>query len=285
MALLVAALAFTLTSAAPSACNNGPYFLSDRDYRFACPEQAMLSDALIEAARGTPFVFATAGGSSDGECGKCYQVRVDGAEILSPPHPLPMLLVQIINSGFDVLQGQLDLYMGAGGFGYFTACNSDCGTRACSGGPCHVPMSGGSFDAWTASLWPDPNPCYSGGIRVLNADDTVERKCRAIKAHPEIIRSCIRSNIMMVHQNFERTAYERVRCPIALVNITGMARVDDDEYPDAHPHLSLGQVCRGNLAMRHFCVTTMQDCCVPSCAWPGKSPTKPGFEAVRVCEK
>jgi hypothetical protein len=62
-----------------------------------------------------------------------------------------------------------------------------------------------------------------------------------------------------------------------------LARLDDNDYPEAHPMLSLGQACRGNLDMKHFCVTTMQDCCVPSCAWAGKVVTLPGFESVRVC--
>lgn len=38
----------------------------------------------------------------------------------------------MINSGSDVASGQLDIMMGAGGMGIFTAVNSDCQNRHCN---------------------------------------------------------------------------------------------------------------------------------------------------------
>jgi hypothetical protein len=37
-----------------------------------------------------------------------------------------LVVVQAVNSGFDVIPGQLDVFMGAGGFGWYDACNVDC---------------------------------------------------------------------------------------------------------------------------------------------------------------
>lgn len=280
---LMLVVALGEASSSPSACNNGPY--GESSYAFACPDYAMLSDAMIRAAGGDPdLVYATVGASSDSECGACYLVELLDAEIVWRAD-FPRLVVQVINSGYDVLQGQMDIYMGAGGFGYFTACNTDCGTRYCAGGPCHAAMSRGDYAAWTYSLWEDPNSCYSGGIRMLhraNADDVWSR-CGALGAHDEIVRSCARTNLELFHQNFVSTAYRRVRCPMALSNITGMLRSDDTLYPEASADMDLHQSCQGDRANAHFCVTTMQDCCVPSCSWPGKVPTVAGWDSVRAC--
>ena len=110
----------------PSACGNGGGFAdaTSQEYAYACPHHAMLSDDMILAAKYdgnyNDFVYAVAGSATDSECGTCFQVQLLDAE-RQWRDDFPHVIVQVINSGFDVMQGQLDLFIGGGGFGYFTA--------------------------------------------------------------------------------------------------------------------------------------------------------------------
>ena len=265
-----------------SACGNGNH---DNLKGYACPHMMMFSPDMLLASIydgiADQFLYATAGTSSDNDCGKCYQVRPYDAErvwndSLSKRH----LVVQSINSGFDVMDGQFDLFMGAGGFGYFTACNNDCQSKYCQGGPCSESLySHGSFDDWNRPHYQDPNPCYSGGIKWLDETptDRIHELCLGL-VHSNIteykdyalVRSCFLSNHMLYHQNFLNTDYIRVQCPDGLTRLTGSKRNDDDLYPMPHLENVLSNTCRGSRESGHYCVTSMQDCCKPSCSWSGK---------------
>lgn len=255
----------------------------------------MLTDNMVSAAErdGSEFVYALAGSGTDSECGKCFQVQVLDAE-RQWRDDFPLLLIQVSNSGFDVQAGQFDLYVGGGGFGYYTACNSDCATRFCQGGPCRGPgLYGGSFDQWVRAHYNDPNACYSGGIKWLNETplSTLSDMCRSLSSvsgrawKDELLwSSCYRSNTMLLHQNFVSTRYERVRCPPGLVSVSGLRRRDDTAYPFPSPEVSLTRGCEGSRTEGRYCVTTMMDCCVPSCAWAGKVDADPEFPCVYQCD-
>lgn len=103
------------------------------------------------------FVYAVAGSGTDAECGTCYQVQLLEAERVWHD-TFPLLVVEAINEAFYVMAGQLDLFMGAGGFGYFTACNLDCSALFCQGGPCRQGMYDGNFAAWTQAHYTDWDP-------------------------------------------------------------------------------------------------------------------------------
>ncbi len=258
----------------------------------------MLTSDMVSAGRydgyaQEDFVYATAGGSSDADCGTCYQVQLLDAE-RQWRSDFPLVVVQVINSGFDVMEGQLDLFMGGGGFGYFTACNKDCGSRYCQGGPCKAGMYQGSFEAWVNPHYPDPNACYAGGIKWLNetSENLVWSYCQSLsgggatQSKDEMLwDSCYHSNRLLFHQNFVATRYERVQCPRGLYMTTGLRRSDDASYPLPDKGLLLARSCRGSRESGHYCVTSMQDCCVPSCAWPGKVPggADPAFFRVDRC--
>ena len=294
-----------LTDTFPSACANGGDAVQ---YAYACPQTAMLSSEMIAAAARDfpgdscpyPFIYATAGGESDRDCGKCYQVQLQDPEFPFSFEPF-FLIVQIINSGWDVLPHQLDVFVGAGGFGYFTACSSDCESRACQGGACRSKgaMFSGSFDDWTDAEHEDPNPCYSGGIKWVDADveddNILEEKCRRLVgfgnesswsvAERATVESCIATNQRRLHQNFVSTRSTRVRCPPSLVALTWMQREDDETQPIADPNLSLDLECHGDRSMGRYCMTTMQDCCKPSCAWSNKASCTEGYECVSSCDR
>ena len=281
----------------PSACSNGR---SGPRAGYACPHMAMLSNDMISAAYRDGFqpeeiLYAVAGGPSDGECGKCYQVQLLDGEREWDAN-FPDLVVQVINMGYDVLPYQLDIFMGGGGFGYFTACNQDCASHYCQGGACLGPgmYSGSSFTDWTTqSEYPDPNQCYSGGVKWDNGSlprSQLVARCERLVG-PErdwktsaTMESCVRSNQLKLHQNFVSTRVQRVRCPQNLVAVTGMRRRDDVEIsvsPQKKQRLS--ESCQGDRSQGHYCITTMQDCCKPSCSWSGKVATKPGFASVDFC--
>lgn len=284
----------------PSACANGGWGRGggggNNEYAFACPHQAMLTQDMELAAKydglDTDFVYATAGSGTDSECGICYQVQLLDAERVWSPN-MPLLIVQIINSGFDVMPGQMDLFMGAGGFGYFNACSRDCSSNFCQGGPCAQGMYDGDFATWTDAHYPDPNQCYSGGIKWLNetSNKEVEALCKALSngndEYKDVVLydSCVKTNRQIFHQNFVSTHYKRVQCPLGLVKLTGMQRQDDDVYPFPSKAYDLDQSCQGSREQGRYCITTMSDCCVPSCSWGQKVSTRDGYGRVDRCDR
>lgn len=287
---------YTDTDIYGSACGNGNQG-SDKGY--ACPHMMMFSPDMLLASMYDgifdQFFYATAGSSNDNDCGICYQVKPYDAErqwddSLSERH----LIVQSINSGFDVMTGQMDLFMGAGGFGYFTACNSDCKTKYCQGGgPCSESLYGGTFDDWNRPHYQDPNPCYSGGIKWLDESpaDRIHELCLGltnsdIKEYKNyvLVRSCFLSNQLLYHQNFLNSDYMRVKCPDGLTRLTGLKRRDDDNFPTPHLENVLTNTCKGSRENGHYCITTMQDCCKPSCSWSGKGFYDIEWSKVDTCD-
>jgi len=284
----------------PSACANGP---GVGPFGYACPAMMMLTDVMVHAAREdgleADFVYAVAGSATDESCGKCFQVQLLDAEREWRPD-FKQLVVQVINSGFDVMPYQFDLFMGAGGFGYFTACNSDCTQRACQGGPCAQGMFRGTFRQWVDAEYDDPNLCYSGGIKWLNRTSIARLwgLCSALDGSPARMNqtnasihlrdSCFRTNRQLYHQNFVATRSSPVRCPPALTRVTGLRRTDDASLPAPAATLPLPNTCQGARDQGHYCITTMQDCCKPSCAWSGKIPGNaldPLRACVRTCDR
>lgn len=271
----------------PSACNNG-FFSSSDTYGYACNHQALLSNDMVLAAEydnlSEHFLYGVAGSSTDDDCGKCYQVQLLDAERVWRDD-FPFLVLQIINSGYDVMPYQFDVFMGAGGFGYFTACNSDCSSKYCQGGPCAKGMFPTSFQDWTEVAYPDPHVCYSGGIKWLEDTDKAKEYCeKALGAHKDAEDSCVRTNREILHQNFVEIRAEPVQCPEGLYRLTGLKRADDESLPKPSTGLELTRHCKGDRSQGHFCVTTMQDCCKPSCSWRGKGRPSEEWDHVDYCD-
>jgi hypothetical protein len=153
-------------------------------------------------------------------------------------------------------------------------------------------MFGGDFEAWTDAEFPDPNKCYSGGIKYFEGAGTLEEKCRRLSGGSETLKdrilwdSCIRSNRAYLHQNFYGTQYLRVQCPESLYRLTGLRRNNDEEDNLPYPHIEqqLPLTCGGSREQGHTCITTMHDGCVPSCAWPGKVDVDPAYPRVDRCD-
>ena len=273
-----------------SACGNGQ---SSSEYGYACPHLLMFSADLLLAAQydhfDRDFYYAVAGGTSDQDCGACYQVQLLDAEQQWDPL-FRNLIVQVVNSGFDVRQGQFDVFMGGGGFGWFTSCNSDCFQNYCKGGPCHENLYDGSFSQWNNAQYYDSDLCYSGGIKWLN--HTTPDMCHALSNYHTndlkdriLFDSCMGTNRYGYHQNFVSTNSLRVQCPPGLYRATGLRRSDEDSFLIPHLQNQLPISCRGNRDRGDYCITTMMDCCKFSCSWNSKGNPDPQWSRTDTCNR
>lgn len=283
-------------NAIPNSCGAGPLFDGGGDiYSFACPHMLMFSEDMIRASVNDNLswaYYATAGSNSDDDCGKCFHVRPSSPEKWTSNVPFQDMIVQVINSGGDVGFTQFDIFLGAGGFGVYTAANSDCNTRYCDGGSCHAHMYAGSFYDWTnAEYASDTNACYAGGVKWFapyNDTSSLETLCgnlfrgesKSIFKNEQLYRSCYLSNTLAYHQNFRAYMSSRVQCPRGLYMLTGIRRKDDIFYnlPSEKDDLS-SSTCTDSL-----CMTTMMDNCRVSCSWSGKVETFDDFPAVFTCD-
>jgi hypothetical protein len=275
-----------------SACANSQY---SPNYGFSCPHMLMLSDDMVLASKYdnnfNNFHYAVAGGYSDDECGKCYQVKLIEAENIDRL-PKKQLIIQVINSGYDVNKNQWDILMGGGGFGYYTACNSDCSSMYCLGGPCNDHLYLSVFDDWVKFKSKSSPYCYIGTDYTLDLGNhtLIYELCKnLVKETFRImdnmtIDSCYRSYIENFHQNFIQTEYIQVQCPEGLYRLTGLRRQDDLSFQLPNINNTLTEKCIGNLAENKFCLTTMQDCCKPSCAWNYKGYPSQIWSKVDTCD-
>jgi hypothetical protein len=259
---------------------------------FACPHMLMFSTDMTLAAQydhlDNDFLYAVCGGMSDLECGRCYQVQPYDAETQwNDTLKKRQLIVQVINSGFDVAPGHFDIFMGGGGFGFYTACNKDCRTNYCSGGACTKGMYEGDYNAWN----PVSDNCYGGGVSMKLQTKTVTEACNHLVGNSNstdykdraLVQSCVDANLNLYHQNFLSTNSVAVHCPEGLVRLTGLKRADEDALPFPHPDNPLTTHCRGSGTS--FCMTTMQDCCLPSCSWMNKGTPDPVWGQVDACKE
>ena len=249
-----------------SGCGGG----GDSTLGWSCPHLMLLSPDLqyaAEANRNSWAVYGVAGIGQTSDCGSCYQLQITGGGSPSPDK----YIVQAVNTGSDVSSGQFDILVGAGVFGIYDSCSSDCQQgQVCSGGHCNAPYYSGDFNAWT----PDGN-CYGGGVHDASecskltgtssfADQTLQYGC------PEAINRGF-------HSNFE-VQWQRVQCPPSLYKVTGLRRKDDAEYPMPNPGLTLKNTGR---------TTTTMDCCKPTCGWRQNIAgiADPLFPQVYTCNK
>lgn len=276
-----------------SSCGNNPNY---KEYGFMCPHLLMLTDDMVLACKYdnnfNNFHYAVAGGYNDNECGKCYQIQLIKGEN-EDKLPKKQLIIQVINSGFDVNQNQWDILMGGGGFGYFTSCNSDCNSMYCLGGPCNDYLYQSIFDDWVKLKGKSSPYCYLGTDYNLDLSNhtLVYKLCENLVSTPErmmdnmTIDSCYRSYVENFHQNFIHTKFKQVQCPEGLYRLTGLRRQDDLKFDLPNITHELDGECIGNIAENKFCITTMQDCCKPSCAWNYKGFPSLIWPKVDTCDR
>jgi len=284
--------------------------------QYACPRYMLFADEMEQAAIDDGFEdtfnYAVAGHDPDGtnldvglpdSCCQCYQLVFDAPRYLTnstltPPKPL---IVQSFNTQASGATG-FDIYMGAGGLGAFNACDADLnyGTKFGYSQYQTYPAEGQAFNGGVKP-GPDSLKCDNGGnlSDALIATDTCQQKvtsaCNTITAadatlQDETRKSCIQSNqaTSYYHENWKVLA-KRVACPTHLMEVTG-CKLAAQGLPAPDPNIQTAAQAKAagfvsTLNNEPYHTTTMQDCCMPTCAWKNnvKSPTVDGHDSFYSC--
>ena len=300
-----------------NACENAPS--KDGKVGFACSRYMLFSPALLQAAKddgaangwdasAPPFLYAAVGhdtntgGIDQGmtgnqPCCECYQLIFDqpfnegGSQNNQAPAPKP-LIVQTFNIGATT--DSFDIYMGAGGFGAFNACMN--GTIQSSAGYA-------LYDAYPSDGQPGNggvkfrsyDECRSGDQKITNADGInsaacqtkIAGLCNQVKSSksPDLasttINSCIESNQVgtLYHQNWAVYA-KRVACPDNLTRVTGCKLAAEAGLAKVDAKVTTVDQAKAAGFLSGYHTTTMQDCCMPACAWTEKIGGNEGMKKV-----
>jgi hypothetical protein len=286
--------------------------------QFACPRHILFSSEMVRATGddgyADKFNYAVVGhdpdttnldkGLSD-SCCQCYQLVFDAPRyltnsVLTPPKPL---IVQSFNTQASGPTG-FDVYMGAGGLGVFNACSDSL-------------QYGSKNGAYLFTAYPDEGQAFNGGVKPgpdsLKCNDAnnnltdaliaasscqtkVTATCNEITAPSAYVqeqsrRSCIESNQAdsYYHENWKVYA-KRVTCPTHLTEVTGckLAPQSGLAAPDPSVQTATQAAAAGfssTLNNEPYHTTTMQDCCMPTCAWSNnvRSTTVNGYNSFYSC--
>jgi len=263
--------------------------------QYACPRDILFSDEMVQAAKDDgfdgKFNYAIVGhdpdtGNLDKElpnsCCQCYQLVFDKPtyltnSVLTPPKPL---VVQSANTQASGALG-FDVFMGAGGLGVFNACNAGLGL-------------GNSYGYSQYATYPSVGQAFSGGVKPgpdsLKCNDAnnnltdalisapscqqkVTDACNQITAtnatsQAETRKSCIQSNQAnsYYHENWNVYA-KRVACPTHLMEVTGCKLASQAGLAVPSPDVQTAAQASAAGFSSGYHTTTMQDCCMPTCAW------------------
>jgi hypothetical protein len=192
-------------------------------------------------------------GNDATRAGKCYRITADGV--------VRDLIVQVINQGGDVPNGNFDLLMGDGGFGIYNACSDDSTSVSQFDGP--GSLWGVTYGGWDVRAGCDKLPKYPHCGN--SPQDNMQELCRwsfdnNFRTNPKITKMC------------------EVLCPVELYSATGLQRSDP-----TNNLFTCGATGISGLGL----LTRTMDCTKPSYGWNGnvKGPTIPGFELVVPCRR
>jgi hypothetical protein len=240
-------------------------------------------------------------GTNTDACCQCYQIIFDypkenqawvdpnnsSAPKSALPPPKPMI-VQSFNTG-TAGKGNFDIYMGAGGLGANNGCFSVNGSKSpaglyqYTGYPAAGQPSGGGVKA--AGEFGNSSACKTSTSWVTEASiasagcvEKVTTACNEIKAtdarmQAASIRSCIQSNDAknLYHMNWYFWA-KRVECPAHLTEVTGCKLAPQGLPAPAPDVTTVAQAQASGFRQKdasgeQYFTTTMEDCCMPTCAW------------------
>ncbi len=302
----------------------------DLPKNFICPRFMVFSAAMKQAAlddarqygwgdgADLPFHYgvvghdADVGGLDDNEssCCQCYQLIFETPEPSSPQFPElsqpKAMVVQSFNTAASGPKG-FDLFMGAGGYGAFNSCYDDPAFGNTTnfdeflydGYPWQNPGSGGisflRYPVCTGTAWPPT----ADGLKSSQCREALEQQCNqaqsvSAQVTADTRNSCIQTNQLesLYHQNWKVRA-KRVQCPENLTRVTG-CRLQEETLPLPLPAVQTPAQAGANGTFTDpsegYHTTTMQDCCMPTCAWSdwvGGKGLKPveGWESFYSCDK
>jgi hypothetical protein len=281
------------------------------DVGFLCPRFALASSEMAQAAvddfgASPPFNYAIVGhdvdqngldGSARSACCQCYQLVYDlpeneaqvqggGASAIAIPKPL---IVQAFNTSAGGGQN-FDVFMGAGGFGSFNACDpnftamkSPSGLYLYSTFPEQGEPGSGGVNAATqlAGCKDNNNLVTTATLSSSTCVANVESACSMFASSTltstavnDSIQSCKASNdpASYTHINWQVYA-KKIECPTHLAQVTG-CKLAPQGLPAANPNVTTPAQAAADSSFKatagngsHYTTTTMQDCCKPTCAW------------------
>lgn len=256
-----------------------------------------------------------------GACCQCYQIVFDypkenqvwvdpnasGTPVSAVPPPKTMI-VQSFNTG-TAGPGNFDIYMGAGGLGAHNGCFSVNGSVSPSGLYQYTgyPSAGQPNDGGVkpAGNWGNGTACKTAQSWVTAATigsagcvDKVTAACNEIQAvdaaqQAAARRSCIQSNSAdgLYHLNWYFWV-KRVECPAHLTEVTG-CKLAPQGLPAPDPSVTtVAQAQAAGFRQKdgsgqQYFTTTMEDCCMPTCAWADnvKTPTVGLYNSFYSCNQ
>lgn len=227
---------------------------------FACPRLMLSSREMEKAAlfdakknnwwkvkgKKTYFAYGVVGRDPgpdiDEGCCACFQLQFDDPSVQP-------LIVQWINTKANgcsdpaVGDCNFDLFMGAGGTGNYNSC-----IRGKANSSKFEQFMYGKYP-WEGQPWQggvsDPRNCIFKGKSWYSTKTTT--------------RSC-KKGINKKYKGNPTTSWHRVKCPYGLIRVTGCKRIDDRGQKKPILNADTEGWNKGY-------VTSMQDCCLPSCAW------------------
>jgi hypothetical protein len=266
---------------------------------FICTRFMLYSDEMAQAAADdglAGFNYAVVGHDLDSggidsnfanSCCQCYQLifslpenvaQVGGNGASAIPIP-PPLVVQSFNTAAGGGQN-FDVFMGAGGFGAFNACDPNSSKKSDSGKylytqfpPDGEPGSGGVNAATQIAGCQSNNLVTTQTLSSKTCQDNVATACQKFASSSaqmtdESIRSCTQSNDpnSYYHMNWKVYA-KRVECPTHLTDVTG-CKLKAQNLPAVNAAVKTPDQAAADSSFKSgYAITTMQDCCMPTCAW------------------
>jgi hypothetical protein len=213
-------------------------------------------------------------------------VQGGGTSAIAIPKPL---IVQAFNTSAGGGQN-FDVFMGAGGFGSFNACDPNATMKSPSGLYLYSafpaqgePGSGGVNAATQLAGCKDNNNLVSTTTlssstcvaNVASACGTFASSTLTATAVNDSIQSCKASNdpANYTHINWQVYA-KKIECPTHLTEVTG-CKLGPQGLPAANPNVTTPTQAAADPSFKatagnngsHYTTTTMQDCCKPTCAW------------------
>jgi hypothetical protein len=272
---------------------------------FLCPRFALQSAEMAQAAvddfgPAPPFDYAIAGHDVDTggldpaartTCCQCYQlvyalpenearVNGNGASAIAIPRPL---VVQAFNTAAGGGQN-FDVFMGAGGFGSFNACDpafsqlkSQSGQYLYTSFPEQGEPNAGGLNAATQLggcknaqnlVTADTLSSPTCTANVQAACDQFASSTLTAQALNDSVQSCLASNAPTNYRHINWQVYaKKIECPTHLTHVTG-CRLAPQGLPAASPNVTTSDQAAQDPGFRaNYTTTTMQDCCKPTCAW------------------
>jgi hypothetical protein len=281
--------------------------------QYACTRHILFSREFTQAVKDDGFEgkfhYAIVGHDPDtsnldsglpNSCCQCYQLVYDTPTYLTNSKltaPMP-LVVQSANTQASGALG-FDVFMGAGGLGVFNACNAALGLGQSSGYSLYTgyPSIGQAFSGGVKP-GPDSLKCNDANNNLTDAliaaegcQTKVTAACNQITAtnatlQDETRKSCIESNQAdsYYHENWNVYA-KRVACPTHLMEVTGCKLATQSGLAAPDPAVQTAAQAAAAGFSKGYHTTTMQDCCMPTCAWKNNVnvATVGGYNSIYAC--